>query len=180
MSRVPDSAVLGNQDLQNRMVPLPSHPSRDARNRSANTWRLVEIDETYLRRTRTGQRIYNGTENKEIVIGIRNATANCDSSTPRTPSPPRLHSLSARTSAKTWTLLSPTNGLPIPSAPGTRTDYDTRPSSIRAYVVRVGEVHTNTVESAFSLLKRGIMGTWHRVSVKHLPAYLRRNVLPVQ
>jgi transposase-like protein len=35
-----------------------------------------------------------------------------------------------------------------------------------------GDVHTNTVESAFSLLKRGIIGTWHRVSVKHLPAYL--------
>jgi len=35
-----------------------------------------------------------------------------------------------------------------------------------------GDVHTNTVESAFSLLKRGIMGTWHRMSVKHLPAYL--------
>jgi transposase-like protein len=36
-----------------------------------------------------------------------------------------------------------------------------------------GLVHTNTVESAFSLLKRGIMGTWHNVSAKHLPAYLR-------
>lgn len=35
-----------------------------------------------------------------------------------------------------------------------------------------GDVHTNTVESAFSLLKRGIVGTWHRLSVKHLPAYL--------
>jgi transposase-like protein len=35
-----------------------------------------------------------------------------------------------------------------------------------------GEVHTNTVESAFSLLKRGIVGTWHKMSVKHLPAYL--------
>jgi transposase-like protein len=35
-----------------------------------------------------------------------------------------------------------------------------------------GDIHTNTVESAFSLLKRGIMGTWHRVSAKHLPAYL--------
>ena len=35
-----------------------------------------------------------------------------------------------------------------------------------------GDVHTNTVESAFSLLKRGIMGTWHKVSAKHLPAYL--------
>jgi len=31
---------------------------------------------------------------------------------------------------------------------------------------------TNTVESAFSLLKRGIMGTWHRVSAKHQAAYL--------
>ncbi len=35
-----------------------------------------------------------------------------------------------------------------------------------------GDVHTNTAESAFSLLKRGIVGTWHKVSAKHLPAYL--------
>jgi len=40
----------------------------------------------------------------------------------------------------------------------------------RSYVR--GIVHTNTVESAFSLLKRGIIGTWHQVSAKHLPAYL--------
>jgi len=33
-------------------------------------------------------------------------------------------------------------------------------------------VTTNTIESAFSLLKRGIMGTWHRISAKHLQAYL--------
>ena len=35
-----------------------------------------------------------------------------------------------------------------------------------------GDVHTNTVESAFSLLKRGILGTWHKIDAKHLPAYL--------
>jgi transposase-like protein len=35
-----------------------------------------------------------------------------------------------------------------------------------------GDVHTNTVESAFSLLKRGIIGTWHKVSAKHLSSYL--------
>jgi transposase-like protein len=35
-----------------------------------------------------------------------------------------------------------------------------------------GDVYTNTVESAFSLLKRGIMGSWHKISAKHLPAYL--------
>lgn len=33
-------------------------------------------------------------------------------------------------------------------------------------------VTTNTVDSAFSLLKRGIMGSWHKISAKHLSAYL--------
>ena len=33
-------------------------------------------------------------------------------------------------------------------------------------------IEANAVESAFSLLKRGIMGTWHRISAKHLAAYL--------
>ena len=35
-----------------------------------------------------------------------------------------------------------------------------------------GDFHTNTIESAFSLLKRGIIGSWHKVSAKHLPSYL--------
>lgn len=38
---------------------------------------------------------------------------------------------------------------------------------------RVGtDVHNNTVESVFSLLKRGVMGTFHSISKKHLPNYL--------
>ena len=32
--------------------------------------------------------------------------------------------------------------------------------------------HVNTAESSFSLLKRGIIGTFHNVSKKHLPLYL--------
>jgi transposase-like protein len=35
-----------------------------------------------------------------------------------------------------------------------------------------GDITTNGIESAFSLLKRGIIGSWHKVSAKHLPAYL--------
>jgi transposase-like protein len=35
-----------------------------------------------------------------------------------------------------------------------------------------GDVTTNGIESAFSLLKRGIIGSWHKVSAKHLTAYL--------
>jgi hypothetical protein len=33
-------------------------------------------------------------------------------------------------------------------------------------------ITTNGIESAFSLLKRGIVGSWHKVSAKHLSAYL--------
>jgi hypothetical protein len=35
-----------------------------------------------------------------------------------------------------------------------------------------GDIATNGIESAFSLLKCGIIGSWHKVSAKHLPAYL--------
>jgi hypothetical protein len=35
-----------------------------------------------------------------------------------------------------------------------------------------GPIHTNTVESYFSLLKRGLYGTFHHVSPKHLRRYV--------
>jgi transposase-like protein len=35
-----------------------------------------------------------------------------------------------------------------------------------------GDVHTNTAENYFSILKRGINGTYHHVSEAHLPRYL--------
>lgn len=40
---------------------------------------------------------------------------------------------------------------------------------IRTYAE--GENHTNTIENAFSLLKRGVYGTFHKVSIKHLGRY---------
>jgi hypothetical protein len=35
-----------------------------------------------------------------------------------------------------------------------------------------GDVHTNTIESAFSLFKRGVTGSFHTVSIKHMQRYL--------
>jgi len=35
-----------------------------------------------------------------------------------------------------------------------------------------GDVHTNTIENYFSILKRGISGTYHHVSATHLKRYL--------
>jgi transposase-like protein len=35
-----------------------------------------------------------------------------------------------------------------------------------------GDIHTNTIENYFSILKRGIIGTYHHVSPQHLKRYL--------
>lgn len=34
------------------------------------------------------------------------------------------------------------------------------------------EVHTNTVEGVWSLFKRSVIGSYHQISFKHLPAYV--------
>jgi hypothetical protein len=48
--------------------------------------------------------------------------------------------------------------------------HETVKHGAREYVR--GDVHSNTVEGVFSLLKRGVMGTFHSVTRKHLPNYL--------
>ncbi len=50
------------------------------------------------------------------------------------------------------------------------TRHETVNHRIEEYVR--GEVHTNTAESVWSLLKRSIIGAFHHVSVKHLDKYL--------
>jgi transposase-like protein len=35
-----------------------------------------------------------------------------------------------------------------------------------------GEAHTNTIEGFFSILKRGVMGTFHHISEAHISRYL--------
>ena len=36
----------------------------------------------------------------------------------------------------------------------------------------VGTIHTNTIEGFWSILKRGMVGTFHKVSAKYLPLYV--------
>jgi transposase-like protein len=62
------------------------------------------------------------------------------------------------------------------SAPvwGDLSDADTKHEKVNHHAeewVRA-QVHTNTVEGVWSLLKRSVVGTYHQLSAKHLPAYL--------
>lgn len=58
------------------------------------------------------------------------------------------------------------NGL----APGYEGGHDTICHSTREYVR--GDVHTNTAESSFALMKRGLHGIYHAVSKRYLHRYL--------
>jgi transposase-like protein len=53
-------------------------------------------------------------------------------------------------------------------------DEDTRHEAVNHSIGQwvQADVHTNTIESVWSLFKRSVVGSYHHLSVKHLPAYL--------
>lgn len=53
---------------------------------------------------------------------------------------------------------------------GSRYQHESVNHSLKIYVA--GNVHTNTIENFWSILKRGIYGMYHQVSDKHLERYL--------
>ena len=57
------------------------------------------------------------------------------------------------------------------TVPGER-QYKHRRINHSARVYVIGDIHTNTVEGFWSLIKRGIGGVYHSVSQKYLQSYL--------
>lgn len=135
----------------------------------------VEMDETYVGgREHKGQGWNRPDSNKEIVIGIRQRggelrffhASDVKSGT-------LAKYIQENISADVDVMV--TDEMPAyPKAMIAARIHGSKHKTIRhkAKVYVDGEIHTNTVENAFSLLKRGIMGTWHKISAKHLPAYL--------
>jgi hypothetical protein len=54
-------------------------------------------------------------------------------------------------------------------------DDDTRHETVRhsANEWVNGNVHTNSIESFWGMFERALMGAYHKLSIKHLDAYLR-------
>lgn len=61
---------------------------------------------------------------------------------------------------------------PIMHVPGSQ--HHSVNHSAKEYHRKEGErdVHTNSVESSFALLKRGVVGTFHHISFQHTPKYM--------
>jgi transposase-like protein len=133
---------------------------------------IVEMDETYVGGKERGGKRERGTK-KEVVIGLRQRGGNlrffhaedCKSGT--------LAKYMRENIGEDVEMLM-TDDFKAYCKAASDNNLEDRHKTINhsegSYVL--GDIYTNTIESAFSLLKRGIVGTWHKISAKHLQAYL--------
>jgi transposase-like protein len=135
--------------------------------------RVVEMDETYIGGKHLGRGWkYCGRSDKEPVIGIRQRGGDLRFFHAREVTSGVLEQYIRENISDDVEFLM-TDESNIYPGPAKRLGLTNKHKRIRhkSGVYVVGDVHTNTVESAFSLLKRGVVGTWHKVSAKHLQAY---------
>lgn len=132
----------------------------------------VEIDETYVGGRRLGKGKKASMENKEVVFGIRKRDGELRFIHASDAKATTARMIIGDNLSEDVDVIVTDEAVIYPFAlnKDQKAKHQTVNHSAKEYVR--GDIHTNTVESAFSLLKRGIIGTWHRVSAKHLQAYL--------
>ena len=131
---------------------------------------IVEVDETFVGGEMQGKgRGYKG--NKTTVVGAMQRNGNICLKVVRGTDRETLHGFIRETTA------GDTQAIYTDEWPAYRgiADKDTEHKTVKhrdkEYVAQ-GDVHTNSIENVWSLLKRSIVGSYHQVSAKHLDAYL--------
>jgi transposase-like protein len=131
---------------------------------------IVEVDETYVGGKQRGHR--GKLKNKDVVIGVRERGGPLRYvQTPDNKQDTLYQVIADHVSKDAEAIMTDEN----PAYNFKYTQYkDTRHGTIKhkSKIYVQGDVHTNTVESAFSLFKRGIMGAFHKLSLKHMHRYL--------
>jgi transposase-like protein len=132
---------------------------------------IVEIDETYVGGKQKGKGVSYGMNQKQVVMGAIQRGGEL-----------RLRHVS-RATIETFRNFITANidegaervmtdqHTAYPAALGTMVDRHETVNHIAGEYVR-GDVTTNSIESAFSLFKRGLIGQYHKLSGKHLRRYL--------
>src|SRR5213080_1497224 len=133
----------------------------------------VEMDETYVGGKQRNPGRGKATTNKEVVIGIRQRNGELRFFHAEDAKSGTLARYIQENISQDVDVIVTDELAAYPKALGELSDRHETVNHTQKEYVRFGtDIHTNTVENAFSLLKRGIMGTWHKISAKHLPAYL--------
>src|SRR5579863_7698084 len=133
----------------------------------------VEMDETYVGGRKRGACIRGRGAEKEIVIGLRQRNGDLRFFHAKDAKSATLAQYIRENVSEDVDVMVTDEWSAYPDAMR-RTGKIEKHKTIqhKGHVYVDGDIHTNTVESAFSLLKRGVIGTWHRISAKHLQAYL--------
>jgi transposase-like protein len=134
----------------------------------------VEMDETYVGGKQKGAGVRGRGSNKEVVIGIRQRGGDLRFFHAEDVKAGTLAQFIKENVSEDVDVIVTDDYASYPFAMKKAAVAEAKHKRINhsTGVYVEGDVHTNTVESAFSLLKRGIVGTWHKISAKHLPAYL--------
>jgi transposase-like protein len=131
----------------------------------------VEIDETYIGGKQRGH--FRKKQNKDVVLGIRQRGGPLKLIQIRDTKQGTLYeAIAEHVDAKNTKhiVTDDAGAYNFRLTKFHRIKHSKIRHSAKEYVK--GEVHTNTVENAFSLLKRAVIGTYHQLSIKHLQRYL--------
>jgi len=136
----------------------------------------IEIDETYVGGRRLGRGNKAGRENKSVVIGIIKRDGALKFIHVKEGTSKAIREVMEEHVSQDVDVIVTDESVLYPSGlPKSQVSKRKAVNHSAEEYVRWEDdfmVTTNTVESAFSLLKRGIIGTWHRISPKHLASYL--------
>ena len=143
---------------------------------SPTLWGTVEVDETYVGGVEKGGKRGRGS-NKQIVIGLRQRGGELRLFHVQDVKSGTLERYIKDNISGAVDVIITDDSSTYPKAIEAdplfgdfRGKHQTINHSSGLYVR--GTIHTNTIENSFSLLKRGMFGTWHHVSAKHLWRYL--------
>lgn len=136
----------------------------------------IEIDETYVGGKTKGKGVAYGRKQKEVVIGIIQRSGELKFIHVAEGTSKAIREvMEQHVSQDVDVIVTDESVLYMSGLPKTQVSKRKAVNHSADEYVRYEDgfmVTTNTVESAFSLFKRGIAGSWHRISPKHLAAYL--------
>lgn len=128
---------------------------------------IVEVDETYVGGKYDKRRARRPWE-KQVVMGLLQRDSTFEAKTIPTPSKSVLVGTIKKRVDRKATVM--TDELRAYRSVNKTHKHESVNHSAEEWVR--GDVHTNGVESAWSLFKRSIVGAYHQISEKHMDAYL--------